>query len=218
MAAAAGLTVVATTLGTPSSGQASGASATFANVQAGDQIIAFYFSGGRLSITFTFSDDQGNTYSTSPITPLTEGMYQAAVATVSANAASLTVSVSAPNSTPTMYALHARGKTLSVDTANVQGARYANLGAAAATAGPYSMSAAGLLLAILSESDETSTDITLTGATGYVADQSNDSYNRTKMVHKITSGAVSGESFQFTATGAASTNDPAYYIIPFIAA
>ena len=190
-------------------------------IQAGDQVIvACNYNSTLTSIAFSDTfDSAGTTYTTSAANNVAQGLQQCAIKTFSTARSAGTVTVSAiPNSNTSgqMIVYHLRGPALSIDSANVQTFySSAQPGNTAQTFGPYNASAAGFVVALpLIGVNGTTSTMAMGGASSWTTDISGGTTYLCAALHKITTGAISGESFTFTSNKSSSTRFT-YLYVPF---
>lgn len=218
-----GLTLVNTiTLIPTSTGRANYTITLPEAIQAGDQVIvACNYNSTLTSIAFSDTfDNTGATYSTSTANNVAQGLQQCAIKTFTTARAAGSVTVSAipnANTSGQMVVYHLRGPALSIDSANVQTFySSAQPGNTAQTFGPYNASAAGFVVALpLIGVNGTTSTMTLGGASTWSTDISGGTTYLCAALHKITSAAISGESFTFTSNKSASTRFT-YLYVPFV--
>ena len=187
-------------------------------IQPGDQIVVACNYGGTLS-SITFSDTAGSAYSVSPANSSVVGVQQAAIATIGAAIAAGALTVKALpniNASGQMVMFHLRGPALSINSANVQSLNGpAQPGTTPTTVGPYNASGPGLLIALPNINQSgTTTTMTLTGDTGYTEDIVGGGTYLTAVLHKLTTTAISGESFTFNSNKTSSARASWLYV-PF---
>jgi hypothetical protein len=196
----------------------------FSNVKAGDQIVVIAFGQGSASAPFTVApiDDQNDTYATtgdfasSGSTDMTS-----ALATVAADAATLTVTVKSAVATymgGSVYLL--RGGTLSIDTADVIKATGVT-GTPDRTIGPYSSSGRAFFVALLyGFISGTAHTLATTGATGWTTDSDamvRSANYQIHTMHTISDAAISSDTFAAHAEvgGSPANCSIAYMLVPF---
>lgn len=219
-AAPAALTLVAVNVRPPDTGTPVG---TFKitlpeAVQVGDQIIVACSYGGTVS-TVTFSDSAGSAYQASQTNNTATGVQQCALATIATAqaAGALTVNAS-PNiaASGQMVVYHLRGASLSIDAANVQiYLSPAQPGTTPTTVGPYSTSARAFMVALPQISQNGSNwTMSITGAASYTVDVSGGAIYLSNVLHKLTSAALSGETFTFQSNNSGNSR-ATYLLVPF---